>query len=246
MRLSILIPTYNELKNIEILLPMIFEVTSSIDDDIRVFIIDDNSPDGTGDLVKALAKNLVRSNFMIELISRIKKEGLGKAYLDAFQQQLSHKFSPEYVLQMDADLSHNPKYIVDFVHAIHSGADLVVGSRYIAGGSTPNWSWYRKILSVGGNLYTRFLLSKSISDYTGGFNVYSTELLKKMNIKSINHEGYGFLISFKYEAIQHSIKIVEIPIQFLDREYGESKMPITTIFRNFSLVLSMKMKQLLK
>jgi dolichol-phosphate mannosyltransferase len=144
---------------------------------------------------------------------------------------------------MDADLSHNPAYILDFVKAIESGADFLVGSRYIQGGSTPNWSWYRKLLSVGGNFYTRAVLSKAITDYTGGFNGYSIGLLKKMNLASINHEGYGFLISFKYAAIKYSSHIIEVPIQFLDREYGESKMPISTVFRNFLLVLTMKLKE---
>ena len=245
MRIAILIPTYNEAKNISLLLPKIHSVTESLPYFFEVYIIDDSSPDGTREVALSLAQSLKRDQFCIEVISRTKKEGLRKAYIDAFQILLTKDSPPDFVMQMDADLSHDPRYISDFVKAIESDADFIVGSRYIDGGSTPNWSWYRKLLSVGGNFYTRAVLSKAITDYTGGFNGYSIGLLKKMNLASINHEGYGFLISFKYAAIQYSQKIIEVPIQFLDREYGESKMPMSTVFRNFVLVLSMKLKELI-
>jgi dolichol-phosphate mannosyltransferase len=246
MKLAVLIPTYNESKNIGLLLPSLYsEAAKHPDIFFHAYVIDDSSPDGTAEIVKCLISTLVADNFKINLINRLKKEGLGKAYIDSFKYLLGLENPPNLVLQMDADLSHNPKYISSFITAALNGSDFVVGSRYIDGGCVPNWSWYRKFLSKGGNYYARAILGNSISDYTGGFNLYSLELLKKIDLNSINHQGYGFLINFKHEASLQANHIEEVPIEFLDREYGKSKMPATTIINNFLLVLSIKIKELI-
>jgi dolichol-phosphate mannosyltransferase len=243
MKLAVLIPTYNESKSIAILLPVIFsEAVKYRTVFFYIYVIDDSSPDGTAEIVKSLSTTLIADNFKIELITRPKKEGLGRAYIDSFQYLLSLDNPPNIVLQMDADLSHSPKYIPRFLDAAISGSDFVVGSRYIEGGSVPNWSWHRKFLSKGGNLYARAILGNAISDYTGGFNLYALELLKKIDLNSVNHDGYGFLIALKYAATIHAESIIEVPIVFLEREHGESKMPVTTILKNFLLVPSIRLK----
>jgi len=244
-KLAILLPTYNESKNIEILLPALHSEAAKFKYIyFNVYVIDDSSPDGTSKVVENLMSPLKTANFEVNLINRKTKEGLGRAYIDTFRYLLGLNNPPNLVLQMDADLSHNPKYISLFINAaIIDGSDFVVGSRYIEGGSVPNWSWHRKFLSKGGNIYARAVLGKSVSDYTGGFNLYSLELLKKIDLNSLNHGGYGFLIALKYEASRYANKIIEVPIEFLDREYGESKMPVTTILKNFLLVISIKIKR---
>lgn len=243
MKLAVLIPTYNESKNIAILLPAIrSEAAKYPTVFFQVYVIDDSSPDGTAEVAKSLVSPLMADNFKIEIINRLKKEGLGRAYIDTFKYLMGLSTPPNMVLQMDADLSHSPKYISNFLDAALSGSDFVVGSRYIDGGSVPNWSWYRKSLSKGGNFYARVMLGNSISDYTGGFNLFSLELLKKIDLTSVNHDGYGFLIALKHAARGHAKRIVEVPIEFLDREHGESKMPATTILKNFLLVMSIRLK----
>lgn len=247
MQLAVLIPTYNEFINIGILLTRLrHEARTYPDIFFQIYVIDDSSPDQTAEVVNDHIKKDQTENFQIKLITRPKKEGLGKAYTHAFSFLLSLHNPPDFVLQMDADLSHDPKYLSQFISAIVQGSDLVVGSRYLEGGGTPNWIWYRKLLSQTGNLYARLILGQVISDYTGGFNMYSMALLKKMDLNQINYEGYGFLISFKYEAIYFATHITQVPIQFQDRIHGSSKMPIGTIVKNFCLVLTIKIRRLQK
>jgi dolichol-phosphate mannosyltransferase len=238
MKLAILIPTYNESQNISLLLNEIKLNTSYITEaEIEVYVIDDSSPDKTGELVNICKAKLNSNHFNINLITRDKKEGLGAAYISAFKYLLDLQKPPDLVLQMDADLSHNPIYISDFLHAATEGSDFVVGSRYIVGGSIPNWAWYRKILSKSGNYYSRIVLGNEITDYTGGYNLFSIALINKINFDDINHQGYGFLIALKYHALLLSKKTSQIPIKFLDRSFGHSKMPASTILKNFLLVL---------
>ncbi len=198
-----------------------------------MFIIDDNSPDGTADVAEKLDKKYKTSVFKVEVLRRKKKEGLGQAYIYAFHKILQKKF--DYILQMDADLSHDPRYIPAMLDATAT-ADFVVGSRYIKGGATPDWSWNRKLQSRGGNWYSRLFLGSRITDYTGGYNLFSTELLRKINLDSLQAGGYGFLIELKYKALKHCTQVEQIPIVFKDRQHGNSKIPRNTIFKNLMLV----------
>lgn len=245
--LAILIPTLNEAKNVQILLREIFTITGLYRQvNFNVFVIDDSSPDGTAAVAHIMSKELVSPNFSISIINRVKNEGLGKAYIDGFKSMLELINPPDYILQMDADLSHSPKYIPEFLAAARRGADFVVGSRYIPGGSSPDWSWYRKLLSRGGNFYACSILGRRIHDYTGGFNMYSIGLIREMDIESIDYFGYGFLIDLKFRAARLAKKIIEIPIHFTDREFGQSKMPANTIIKNFILVPKIRLKSLFK
>jgi dolichol-phosphate mannosyltransferase len=244
LRVAIVTPTYNEIGNIEKLLVELQSVSKEHPADIfSAFVIDDSSPDGTADLVETLRPKLKTKNFTVNLIVRKEKDGLGRAYIFGFNQVLQQKPPFDYILQMDADLSHNPAYITGFLHQARDGADLIVASRYIHGGTTPDWPWYRKVLSRGGNMYTRFFLSSKVTDYTGGFNMYSTSLMKKIDTNTLTAGGYGFLIELKYRAIKSAKKIREVPIVFLDRENGVSKIPKSTIFKNLALVIKLRLNK---
>jgi len=237
LHVAVVTPTYNEIGNIEKLLTSLQRVSSEhTDDHFSVFVIDDSSPDGTADLVKILKKKLRTKNFEITLITRKEKDGLGRAYIFGFKKVLAHKPAFDYILQMDADLSHNPAYVTSFLHQAKQGADFIVASRYTPGGGTPDWPWYRQLLSRGGNIYTRLLLGNRITDYTGGFNMYKASLMKTMNVDTIEAGGYGFLIDLKYRALKHAKNIAQIPIIFIDRQHGNSKIPKNTIIKNFILV----------
>jgi len=241
MRVIILIPTYNERDNVRALIRKIYLSTRSIPDiDFTVCVIDDSSPDGTLDAVKELAESEIFEDFNICTISRTTKEGLGRAYIDGFERTLNSANNYEYIIQMDADLSHDPIYIRDFVISARHDADLVVGSRYIAGGAIPHWVWYRRMLSKFGNFYASSILSPLITDYTGGYNMYSTKILRQLNFVTLNDSGYGFLIALKYRMLNHTNKVSQIPIVFYERSIGESKMPINTVLKNFVLVLALK------
>ena len=239
MKLAIAIPTYNEATNIKKLLPAIKKNLSNYPSlTTTVFVVDDNSPDGTAGAAQKQAQELKAKNFSIQIMNRKKKEGLGKAYVYAFRKILAQNF--DYILQMDADLSHNPKYLPQFLEATKE-ADFVVGSRYVKGGATPDWTWNRKLLSRGGNLYTKLCLSSKITDYTGGYNLFSTDLLRRLNLDSLQSGGYGFLIELKYMGLEVCHNVIQVPIVFMDRAHGESKLPRGIIFKNLLLVLKIKL-----
>lgn len=238
--LTIVVPTYNEVANIETLLTGIRRTAGSNPDiSFTVAVIDDSSPDGTADLASTLAPQLETDNFRVRVLVRTEKNGLGAAYIWAFTTLLAEKDHSEYFLQMDADLSHDPKYINGFARQLREGADFVVASRYIPGGGTPDWSWDRKLLSRGGNLYTRILLGSKIADYTGGFNMYSAELLRSITPETIKSTGYGFIMVIKYRALRKAKLVRQIPIVFLDRTNGTSKIPRNTLVKNLILVAQM-------
>lgn len=237
VRFAIVTPTYNEVGNVETLLRSLQQVSGEHSkDEFTVFVVDDSSPDGTADLVKILAPKLKTKNFSVKLLVRKEKDGLGRAYIFGFKKVLADKQKFDYILQMDADLSHDPAYITGFLHQARNGADFIVASRYINGGGTPDWSWYRKTLSRGGNLYTRMLLGSKITDYTGGYNMYKTALMKKMDVDAIQAGGYGFLIELKFKALKNAETVAQIPIVFMDRKHGSSKIPRNTVVKNFILV----------
>ena len=234
--LCIVIPTFNEINNIETLIKRIKANTKDIK--ILVLFVDDNSPDNTSQEITRVSNKYNSNNFKISLIKRKNKQGLGTAYIEGFQKVIDmNKFS--HVLQMDADLSHNPKYIKNFIRVM-DGKSLIIGSRYIKKGSTPDWSLQRRIISKFGNLYLKIMLSSSISDYTTGYNLIKIDILKKINLKKINSRGYSFLAELKYKIYKIDNNVVEIPITFNDRKFGKSKLPKSTI--PATLILPFKLK----
>ena len=239
LRLAVVVPTYNEVTNVQNLIDSIGAVAElNRDTELTVVVIDDSSPDGTADLVESLADDWTTPNFSVRVIRKPTKDGLGAAYIYGFSQLEGQGF--DYFLQMDADFSHDPRYISGFIHQAKAGADFVVASRYIPGGGTPDWTWNRRFLSRGGNFYARMVLSRRISDYTGGFNLYSAALLARMEVSTITAKGYGFLLVLKYRALLNCTSVAELPIVFLDRAHGSSKMPSNTLLKNFLLVPKIK------
>jgi dolichol-phosphate mannosyltransferase len=241
VKLGIAIPTYNEAANVKKLIETIHKNLAEIKGlETTILIIDDGSPDGTADVVKKMANKYGAKPFKVKLMSRKIKDGLGKAYIAGFGELI--KMKPDYILQMDADLSHDPVYIPNFVKAAKEKNDLIVGSRYIPGGETPDWSFSRRLQSQGGNFYTRIILGNKITDYTGGFNMFSIKLMKQIDPTTIASSGYGFLIDLKYHALQHANSIAQIPIVFRDRQHGKSKLPKSTIVKNLILVPMLKVR----
>lgn len=240
VNIGIVVPTYNEAVNIELLLKALKKQSLKISDvSFLIAIVDDNSPDGTSKIAKKLGSKLSSSKFNVTVIDRTKKDGYGKACVEGMNYLLSKKV--DCVLSMDADLSHNPKYIKNFVAASKKHS-LVIGSRYVKGGSTPDWPLLRILLSKYGNLYTRLMLNKGISDYTGGYNLYSSELLKDIDLSNIQSAGYGFLIELKYKASLKAKSIYQVPIEFRDRLHGKSKIPKSTLIKNFFLVPRLRLQ----
>ncbi len=240
MKIGIVVPTYNEAANIVLLLKALKKHVSKIDDvSFLVAVVDDNSPDGTSKIANKLGKQLSGPNFSVVVIDRTKKDGYGKACVEGMNYLLSKKV--DFVLSMDSDLSHNPKYIKNFI-AASKEHDLVIGSRYVKGGAAPDWPLIRKMQSRYGNYYTRLFLNSRISDYTGGFNLYSSKLLKAIGLTNIEATGYGFLIELKYKASKKAKAIYQVPIIFIDRQHGKSKMPKGTLIENFFLVPKLRLR----
>lgn len=243
MKIALLIPTYNEAENVSTLLTLVSEISRKNPDiHLTAYIIDDNSPDGTIARVEAVAPKVEYECFKIKIIKRLVKNGLGVAYIQGFHEALADE-ETAFVIQMDADLSHSPAYLGQFFTCARNGIDLTVGSRYIKGGAVPDWSVHRKLLSKFGNLYARLLLGNQITDYTGGYNMFSSALVRGLDFTKLNTSGYGFLISLKFHAITLSRTIHQIPIVFFDRKFGESKMPLNTMVKNFKLVLDLWLKK---
>jgi len=217
----IVIPTYNEKKNISRLLPRIFQLYP----DINVVVVDDNSPDGTAEIVKKLA--LTYPN--LTLLARDKKMGLGTAYIYAFQKLLNTHENIRSISEMDADFSHDPKIIKNLLQEIEY-FDLVIGSRYIAGGGIKNWPLFRRLLSRWGNIYAKMVTGVPIHDLTAGFKCYRANLLKKYDFDSIQSNGYAYQIEMKSVAWRLGAKIKEIPITFIERTEGKSKMSNRIIY----------------
>jgi dolichol-phosphate mannosyltransferase len=210
-RATVCLPTYNERENIEPMLRALGE------HDVRVLVIDDNSPDGTGQLADRLAQELD----YVDVLHRPHKEGLGPAYLAGFRHALAE--GAERILEMDCDFSHNPKDVPRLIAATDE-ADLSLGSRYVEGGGTENWGAVRRAISAGGSLYARVLLSVPIRDLTAGFRCYRADVLKTIDLDAVHSKGYAFQIEMTYRALRAGFRVVEVPIRFIDREAGGSKM----------------------
>ena len=209
------LPTYNERENLERVVVALGEV---LPEGGRVLVIDDNSPDGTGEL----ADRLAAERQWVSVLHRERKEGLGPAYLAAFREVLTG--DDEYVLEMDADLSHDPAVVPRLIAACASGADVALGSRYVEGGGTENWGLARRVVSAGGSLYARLLLGVPVRDLTGGFKCFRREVLERIDLDSVHSKGYAFQIEMTYRALRAGFRVVEVPIVFADRTRGHSKM----------------------
>lgn len=230
MKTLIIMPTYNEKENIKKMLPII----RSLDNKIHVLIIDDASPDGTAAEVKRMAKK----NKNIKLLQRPGKLGLGTAYVEGFKYAIKNKY--DYIFEMDADFSHDPKFICDFLAEMKT-SDVVVGSRYLKGVSVVNWPISRLILSKFASLYARTITGMPLTDCTSGFNCYRRKVLEEINPDSIHSDGYAFQIEMHYKAWKRGFKVREIPIIFVDRHSGSSKLSQNIIWEAVFNVWKMRL-----
>lgn len=211
----VIIPTYNERSNLAKLLALVYKEVA----DIHVLIVDDNSPDGTGELVKELIRQQYPDRLF--LLERSSKLGLGTAYIAGFKWALERDY--KYIIEMDADFSHNPKYLQQLIQTACT-CDLVLGSRYIAGGGITNWNIIRRIISRGGSLYARIILGLPFKDLTGGFKCFRREVLQQIDLNDVKSNGYSFQIELTYRAFLKGYIIKEVPIIFEERAEGNSKM----------------------
>ena len=209
----VVIPTYNERENIPNLLPRVLAEPR-----LSVLVVDDGSPDGTGEFVAAAMENDPR----IHLLRRAGKQGLGTAYVAGFRYALER--GAEFIFEMDADFSHDPRYLPDLLHAAEAAYDLVIGSRYVAGGGTTDWGMGRRLISRGGNIYARLILGLAVADLTGGFRCYRRRALQAIDLSKVRSNGYSFQIEMAYRVQQAGFRIGEVPIIFPDRRVGASKM----------------------
>ncbi len=226
MKTLIIVPTYNEYENLKPLLADIFSYAPQTD----ILIVDDNSPDGTGDLAEQIRAEDPR----VHVMHRAGKLGLGTAYVAGFKYAIEHNYDAAF--EMDADFSHDPRYLPDFLREIEN-ADLVIGSRYIPGGSTPNWSLSRRLISGCGNIFARFMLGIPVKDCTAGYRCYRREVLESIDVDSLRSQGYAFQVELAYRVMSQGFKIVETPIVFMDRRVGTSKMSKKIVFEAFGYVL---------
>jgi len=211
----VIIPTYNEKENIEKIIRKVF----SLPGDFNLLIVDDGSPDGTGDIIKSLQPEFPQK---LHILERKGKLGLGTAYIAGFKWGLQHNY--DYIFEMDADFSHNPDDLNRLFEATQQGADVVIGSRYIRGGKVVNWPWDRIFISKGGAFYTRLITWMPVNDPTAGFVCYSSKVLSSIPLDEVHFIGYAFQIEMKYRAWKMGFKIKEVAITFVDRTEGVSKM----------------------
>ena len=214
MRVLVCIPTYQEADNIATILRRVRASVPSA----SILVIDDGSPDGTADLAEALGDELGQ----VDVLRRTEKSGLGNAYRAGFAVGLEQGY--DAMVEIDADLSHDPAALPSLLHAVEDGADLAIGSRYVPGGHIPEWSWHRKALSRWGNRYAGAVLGIGVRDATAGYRVYRADMLRAIDLPTVRAAGYGFQIEMTYRVAQRGGRIVEVPIDFVDRTLGKSKM----------------------
>jgi dolichol-phosphate mannosyltransferase len=212
-RVLVCVPTYNERENLPMIVPRVRESVPSAD----ILVLDDNSPDGTGEVAEQLAE----ADPKVRVLHRPGKEGLGMAYLAGFAWGLDRDY--DVIVEMDADGSHLPEQLPELLAALDH-ADLVIGSRWIHGGSVVNWPMHRKALSVGGNLYIRVLLGMPVNDATAGFRAYRSSALRSMGLDHVASQGYCFQVDLTQRAVRRGLRVREVPITFVEREVGDSKM----------------------
>ncbi len=216
MRAMVCLPTYNERENLEPMVRALGEQLDTTRD--RVLVLDDNSPDGTGRIADVLAAELP----WVEVLHRPGKAGLGPAYLAGFRRALAE--GAELVLEIDCDFSHDPEDVPRLIAACEAGADVALGSRWVPGGGTVNWGRGRTFVSRGGSLYARMILGVGVRDLTGGFKCFKRAVLERIDLDAIGARGYGFQIETTYRALRAGFTVTELPITFVDRRVGESKM----------------------
>ncbi len=234
---SIILPTYNERNNLEVLVKKILRVLNREKVLGNIIIIDDNSPDGTGKIAQKLA---TLHPLQIIYIKRDKKLGLGSAYITGFKKALA--LGSKYIFEMDADLSHSPEDLPKFLKAIKN-CDLVLGSRYISKGKIENWNMNRKLISKGGTIYAKTILSLPIKDLTSGFKCFRREVLEKIDLNNIQSDGYAFQIELTYKATLLGFKIKEVPITFFERKTGTSKFSKKIFWEAMWMVWKLKFKK---
>ncbi len=236
MRTLIVTPTYNERENLETFLAGVFAVMPNVD----VLVVDDNSPDGTGQLADEIAARDPR----VRVKHRPGKMGLGTAYVEGFRDGLERGY--DVVFEMDTDLSHNPKYLPDFMRALEDGADVVVGSRNIPGGSVEGWGPTRHIISKGGSLYSRTILGMPVKDLTSGYKAFRRHVLEALNLSQVRSNGYSFQIELTFRAVKKGFVVREVPIVFEDRRVGQSKMSRKIFVEALGVVWRLRADELLK
>jgi len=229
VRAIVCLPTYNERENLEGI------VRALGDQEVSVLVIDDNSPDGTGELADRLARELD----YVEVLHRDAKEGLGPAYLAGFRHALTD--GADLILEMDADFSHDPGDVRRLVSEA-GGADVVLGSRYVRGGSIRNWGRWRRFVSAGGSAYARYVLGVPVRDLTGGFKCFRREVLETLDLDAISSRGYAFQIETTYRALRGGVEVVEIPIVFAERRSGGSKMTRGIVFEAMRKVPELRLR----
>lgn len=230
MKTLVIIPTYNEKENIANIIQAVFAQNLGV----HILVVDDNSPDGTAQIVKDLQSQFAEK---LHILNRPGKQGLGKAYLAGFRWGIDHGY--EALVEMDADFSHRPLDLGPLVRTLDH-ADFAVGSRYVQGGGTVNWGLMRKIISRGGGIYSRLILGFPLNDWTGGFNAWKKEVLLGIGLDNIKSEGYSFQIELKYKAMKRGFKGAESPITFEDRRVGHSKMSLKIVIEAFYRVWLMR------
>lgn len=222
MKKLVIVPTFNELENIRMLLPALMKLHEKFD----VLVVDDSSPDGTAAQVTQFRQTEPR----VFLLVREQKNGLGKAYIAGFKWAMENYY--DAVIEMDADFSHTPEDLLKILGALNQNP-VVVGSRYVPGGKTVNWGFIRKLISKGGGVYSRLILGYPVQDWTGGFNGWHTDVLKEIGLDEIQSNGYSFQIELKYKAQKKGYPILEVPITFEDRRVGQSKMSLKIVLEAF-------------
>jgi dolichol-phosphate mannosyltransferase len=237
VRLTICLPTYNERENVEPMVRALEQIVSDHGLDASILVIDDNSPDGTGDV----ADRLAQESQLVTVLHRARKEGLGPAYLAAFASALAG--GAELVLTMDCDFSHDPADVPRLLAAAEQ-ADLVIGSRYVEGGGVRNWGVVRRAVSRGGCLYAQIILGVGVRDLTGGFKCYRRQVLERIGLERISSRGYAFQIETTYRALRAGFRVVEAPIVFTDREAGRSKMSRGIVLEAIARVPALRLRAL--
>jgi dolichol-phosphate mannosyltransferase len=242
MRVLVMLPTYNEIENIQDVLERTRRALPAAD----VLVIDDGSPDGTADAAEKLGAEMAAAETVgelaggpegtgrVEVLRRASKSGLGSAYRAGFRIGLARGY--DVMVEMDADLSHDPAVLPQLIAAVEGGADLAIGSRYVPGGEIPDWKWVRRMISRGGGLYARTLLGLSVHDATAGFRAYHRRLLSQLDLDAVRADGYGFQVEMTYLTERAGGRIAEVPITFRDRSLGRSKMSSRIVVEAFMLV----------
>jgi len=235
-RSLVVLPTYNERENIEPIVTAILAQSA----DLEVLVVDDNSPDGTGQIVDGLAALQPRR---IHVLHRAGKRGLGTAYIEGFTWALARDY--DYVFEMDADFSHNPADLLRLREPLLTGgADASIGSRWVPGGGTRNWSFARTFISRGGSLYARLILGVPVDDLTSGFKCFSRRVLERLDLQSVRSNGYAFQVELNYRCHRHGFRVVEVPIMFVDRRVGKSKMGRHIVTEAMIVVLGLRFQSL--